>query len=567
MVIRCPYPDISIPEESILSYLFGSGEALPDDPLWINAADTTQYISLRTALQWIKRLSIGLDRAGVKRNGVVMTVTPNHIFVPIALLGAVCSCRIFSGANPAYSVDEISYQMRNTEAQVVLVHPSLLQTARLAAKKAGLADDKLLLFSDAQHQPVDDIQDWFSILGSDEEASNYSLPHLSGPEAKKQIATLNYSSGTTGLPKGVMITHSNLVSNVSQALYLSLLREEEQNVTQERWVGMLPLYHAFGQFNSIMLAIKLQVPVYIMTSFVYEDLLNLIQTRKITELQLVPPIVVLLTKHPATAKYDLSSVIKVSSGAAPLSQSLANACASRFKTAVRQGWGMTELTCAGIFLPNGFSDETGSVGFLCPNSEVKLLDENGNEVGTGQRGEILIRGPQVSPGYWRNEKATRETMLEGGWLKTGDVAISDERGWFWIVDRLKVSKPIIIMWSNGTLTQPKELIKVSGFQVAPAELEALLLTHPAIADAGVVGIPDSFDAQERPRAYIQLKESGSTTAEEIQAWIKTRVAKHKNLTGGVKFVEAVPKSAAGKIQRRVMKGWAKKDAQAGKPKL
>ena len=329
--------------------------------------------------------------------------------------------------------------MKNTEAQIVLVHPTLLDATRKAAKSVGLADDKLFLFSDVEHDPMDGIKDWRSMLASSEEAASYDWPRLTGQEAKKQVATLNYSSGTTGLPKGVMITHSNLVANVSQAIYLSFLKKEEQEDVQERWVGMLPLFHAFGQLNCVLIASKLQTPVYVMSTFVYEDLLQIIQTHKITELQVAPPIVVLLTKHPATAKYDLSSITKISSGAAPLSQSLSNACASRFKTAVRQGWGMTELTCAGIFLPSGFSDDTGSVGLLCPNCEVMLIDGNGNEVATGERGEILLRGPNVSPGYWKNEKATKETMLEGGWLKTGDIAVSDERGWFWIVDRLKVN--------------------------------------------------------------------------------------------------------------------------------
>lgn len=329
--------------------------------------------------------------------------------------------------------------MQNTEARVVLVHPTLLDTTRRAAKTAGVADNSLFLFSDVEHEQIDSIRDWRSMLGSLEEASSYSWQRLTGLEAKKQVATLNYSSGTTGLPKGVMITHSNMVANACQSVYHRLYKKEEETKIQERWVGMLPLFHSFGQLNSILLAIKLQTPVYVMSTFVYEDMLRIVQTHKITELHVAPPIVVLLTKHPATANYDLSSIVQISSGAAPLSQYLANACASRFKTSVRQGWGMTELTCAGIFLPSGFSDDTGSVGFLCPNCEAKLVDENANEVATGERGEILIRGPNVSPGYWKNEKATKETMLEGGWLKTGDIAVSDERGWFWIVDRLKVA--------------------------------------------------------------------------------------------------------------------------------
>ena len=334
---------------------------------------------------------------------------------------------------------EISYQMQNTGAKVVLAHPSLLHTARRAAKAAKFPENKLYIFSDTEHAPVDGIIDWRSILGTAEEVASYDWLRLNGSDARKQVATVNYSSGTTGLPKGVMITHGNLVANVEQVKYLSFVKKEsQQEAVQERWVGFLPLYHAYGQLNSILMASKLRTPVYIMGAFVYEDLLRTVQNYKITELQAVPPIIVLLNKHPATANYDLSSLTKISSGAAPLSESLINESESRFKTSVKQGWGMTELTCAGIFLPSGFDDNTGTVGMLCPNSEVKLVNENGQEVATSERGEIYIRGPNVSPGYWRNEKATEETMLEGGWMRTGDIAVSDERGWFWIVDRLKV---------------------------------------------------------------------------------------------------------------------------------
>lgn len=198
----------------------------------------------------------------------------------------------------------------------------------------------------------------------------------------------------------------------------------------------------------MLIAAKLNIPVYIMSAFVYEEMLQVVQKHKITELQVAPPILVLMSKHPATANYDLSSITKILSGAAPLSQSLQNECTQRFKMGVGQGWGMTEVTCVGLVAPAGSEMNTGSVGMLVPNCEIKLIDENGKEVGMGERGEIYIKGPNVSPGYWKNEKATGETMLEGGWLRSGDVAVVDERGWFYIVDRLKV-KPLLIRDSQS----------------------------------------------------------------------------------------------------------------------
>lgn len=239
-------------------------------------------------------------------------------------------------------------------------------------------------------------------------------------------------------------THCNLIANAEQTIYLKNVEKPEFKrtgkypVANERWIGFLPLYHAYGQLNTMLMAAKLNIPVYIMSVFVYEEMLQVVQKHKITELQVAPPILVLMSKHPATAKYDLSSITKIFSGAAPLSQSLQNECMQRFKTIVGQGWGMTEVTCAGLVSPSGIPDNSGSVGVLVPNCEIKLIDEDGKEVGTGERGEIYIRGPNVSPGYWKNEKATTETILEGGWLRTGDVAVNDERRWFYIVDRLKV---------------------------------------------------------------------------------------------------------------------------------
>ena len=203
----------------------------------------------------------------------------------------------------------------------------------------------------------------------------------------------------------------------------------------------------------MLMVAKLRIPIYIMSAFIYEDMLQVIQDYRITELSVAPPILVLMSKHPATANYDLSSVTKIFSGAAPLSQSLQSECAQKLKTSVGQGWGMTEVTCAGLVTPSGIEDYTGGVGLLLPNCEVKLIDENGKEVGEGERGELFIRGPNVSPGYWKNEKATKETMLDGGWLRSGDVALCDQRGWFYIVDRLKVARPFSTGFGRASADQ------------------------------------------------------------------------------------------------------------------
>lgn len=297
-----------------------------------------------------------------------------------------------------------------------------------------------------------------------------------------------------------------------------------------------------GQLFVCLTAPKLGFPVYIMKKFVYEEFLAIIQRYRITHLQVAPPILIMLDKRPETSKYDLSSIQNILSGAAPLSKELQNTIQKRFHLNVVQAWGMTEVTCGALHVPGGRYDESGSVGLLDPNCECRLLDDNGKEVAPGEPGEIYIRGPNICLGYWKNEQATRESLDADGWLKTGDVAIA--RGdLFWIVDR------------------KKELIKVNALQVAPAELEAVLLEHEDIEDAGVVGIKLSND-EEWPRAYVRLKDDrvGKLSAAQIQQYMADRVAKHKQLVGGVKFVDEVPRLASGKIQRKILKEWSKRDA-------
>jgi 4-coumarate--CoA ligase len=279
----------------------------------------------------------------------------------------------------------------------------------------------------------------------------------------------------------------------------------------------------------------------------------------------------MLARRPETKDYDISSLKYIMCGAAPLSRDLQNEVSDRFGFRITQGWGyvlqplllllpsdyftsrgnlkhpdaenmnrMTETTCAGMHVPGGAIDDSGAAGLLDPNTEGKLIDDNGNEVTElNIPGELFVRGPQMCMGYWRNEAATRETLSQDGWLRTGDVAKINENGWLWIVDR------------------KKELIKVNGLQVAPAELEALLLTHPAIADAAVVGI--TVHDEEWPRGYVVLQQEakGKVTEEEIQEWVKPRVARHKWFVGGLQFVDEVPKLASGKIVRKLMREWAK----------
>jgi 4-coumarate--CoA ligase len=266
------------------------------------------------------------------------------------------------------------------------------------------------------------------------------------------------------------------------------------------------------------------VTVITMARFDLPQALGLIQDRKVTRFYAVPPMVLALAKHPIISDYDLSSLTMVFSGAAPLGAELGAEAAARIGCEVTQGYGMTELSPVSHATPPG-QGKPGTVGVTVSNTECRIVDANGEDQGVGGEGELWVRGPQVMKGYFGNSSATDATIDKDGWLHTGDVGIFDEDGHLRIVDRVK------------------ELIKYKGFQVPPAELEALLITHPAVADVAVIGVPDD-EAGELPKAFVVKKPDAEVTAEELQAFVKERVASYKQVRQ-VAFVDEIPKSAYG----------------------
>lgn len=545
MPYSSPYPPLDIPKCNILSYVFPPGKTLSNKPLWIDAANPSHSLSPAQMLSWVKRFAVGLDKLGVGQQEAVMVFTPNHLYVPMVYLAAAGSKRFFSGANPSYTVNEVAYQMKALEAAVILIHPDLLGTGVAAARQANISLNRLFIFSDKESPTTQGIRDWRSMVVSESEAESWKWDPLEGEAALETIAAINFSSGTTGLPKGVCITHRNLIANTAQTIFSRFegTKYSEENPGPERWLAFLPLYHAYSQLWTINIACRLRVPVYVMQKFVFEDFLRYLENFKITTLQLVPPVLIMLHKRPETAKYDISSLRYILSGAAPLKSDLQNEISRQLGSVISQGWGMTETTCAGMMMPGLIEDLTGSIGFLLPNTEAMLMDDDGKEVtNESEPGELWLKGPQMLLGYWRNEQATKESKTADGWFKTGDVAVRQGEKW-WIVDR------------------KKELIKVQGLQVAPAELEAVLLEHEDVADAAAVGI--TVHGEELPRAYVVLQDraKGKITEKDIQDFVASKVAKHKRLAGGVKFIDEVPKLASGKIVRKLMKEWAKRDVK------
>ncbi|KAK3659320.1 hypothetical protein LTR56_001209 [Elasticomyces elasticus] len=528
--------NIPIPTQSLPSYLFDSPALLLEDkPLLIDAEFPEYYLTQHTYREWSKQFALGLQQNGFKSGDRLLLYSGNTIFFPVILLGTIMAGGIFTGANPTYVARELAYQLKDSGATFLITSESSLKTALDAADSIGFPKDRVYVsdagFSTVEGKPQSSVQGTahFSQLFASS-ASSFTWPEFSNQAQMNTTCVLNYSSGTTGVPKGVEITHLNYIANCAQTEYMSSLAPDyESLVKQARGLSFLPMYHAYGQTHHCVSSAKKGIPVYVMRKFEFVELLRCIERYRITSLTLVPPIAVALTKRPEVKDFDISSVTSAGCGAAPLGRESAedfDRTVAKGAWQLRQGWGMTEITCSAIGFDPTSSFVSGAVGELNPNIEGCIVDEEGKEVGLEERGEFWVRGPNVMKGYWRKPEATAETMTDG---------------LIYIVDR------------------KKELIKVKGNQVAPAELESLLLDHPAVLDAAVVGVV--INGEELPRAYVAIQPTHAQTfaTKELASWLAERVAPHKRLAGGVVVTEAIPKNPSGKILRKVLRERAKEE--------
>ena len=346
-------------------------------------------------------------------------------------------------------------------------------------------------------------------------------------DVAETVVALPYSSGTTGLPKGVMLTHRNLVANVAQ---LDAMLPVEPG---ETGLAVLPFFHIFGMQAAMNAWLAAGATVVTLPRFDMGRALGLVARHRVAHLYAVPPIVLGLAKSPLVDGHDLSSLRRIVCGAAPLGAELTREAAARVGCPVIQAYGMTELSPLSHANPPG-RDVPGSSGVTAPDTESRVVDEAGRDLGPDEVGELLVRGPQVMKGYLDAPAATAACLDAEGWLRTGDVVRIDADGYVFVVDRAK------------------ELIKVKGFQVAPAELEALIAVHPGVADVAVIGVADD-EAGERPKAFVVRAAGAEVSADEVRAFVAGRVSTYKRV-GEVEFVDAIPKSPSGKILRRVLRG-------------
>ncbi len=514
MIFKSPYPDIEIPEIAFTDFIFQYAEAHADKPALIDGP-TGRTLTYQQLAGAIRRVAASLHQRGFKKGDVFAILSPNIPEYAVAFHAPAVLGGIITTINPLYTADEIAVQLNDCQAKYLVTIPQFVEKAQVAQGKSSI--EEIFVFGEAEGTTP-----FASLLQSDGQIPSIEI------NPKEDLIVLPYSSGTTGLPKGVMLTHHNLTANVLQTLVNADFQEDDV------MIGILPFFHIYGMIVVMNIFLYLKGTVVTMPQFDLEGFLKIMQDYRITRAALVPPIILALAKHPMVDQFDLSSLRQIFSGAAPLSAELQQAVAQRLGCMAVQGYGLTETSPVTHATPNDPARvKAGSVGPSVPNTEVRIVDVSTREdLGPHQEGEIWIRGPQVMKGYLNNPSSTRNMLDEDGWLHTGDLGYADEDGYLYIVDRLK------------------ELIKYKGMQVAPAELEGVLLTHEAIADAAVIGVKDE-EAGELPKAFVVLKPNREISAEDVMAFVAERVAPHKKIRR-VEFVPQIPKSASGKILRRVL---------------
>ncbi|KAF7316075.1 4-coumarate--CoA ligase-like 7 [Mycena indigotica] len=588
-IYTSPLPDVPICETSIFTHLFASQTPSKADiggfpasaPAYIDAVSGTS-LSRAQLRDLALRFAFGLRNHAntansAKRGEVVLFHAPNALAWPVALCGSIAAGLRCTLANSAYTARELAHQYQDSGAKLLITTVEGIPVVRAMFAELGMDEKdamrRVIVFglrelrwaSELGFTLRNDAGGWarFEELLGMGSLQVGQEEKFEGGESHETVY-LCYSSGTTGKPKGVETSHRNLTAVLAMMRHLFPSLASGNNTV----LGILPFYHIYGATLLLMNPFYLGWTVLIQSQFEPVQFCQAIEKYRVALAFIVPPVLVVLARHPIVDKHDLSSLEYLLSAAAPLGGELVKQVKTRLlakrkpgsRCLITQGYGLTETT-TGVYCLT-FADsarKVGSVGTLIPNLQARIVDDEDGLVDAlpGAPGELWVKGPNVMKGYLGNVTATKETITPDGWFKTGDVVVQDKDGFVWVVDRRK------------------ELIKYKGFQVPPAELEALLLTHPDIADAAVIGVESAEQATELPRAYVVharpqelQKQDEPGFGRSVAKWLESRVAKHKYLRGGVVVVDVVPKSAAGKILRRELRDRAKAElAVGGRAKL
>jgi len=507
---RSPFSDIDIPDVTYPEFALARADQLGDRPAFVDAPSGRQ-ITHRQLADSVRRVASALARRDLAKGDVFAIYLPNLPEYAVALYAVTSVGGVVTPISPMYTAVELQRQLLDARASYLLTLPQLLENVRAVLPTTGVRE--------------------VFVLGSAPDATSFAdlLAHEPNPpdvdiDPSHDLALLPYSSGTTGLPKGVMLTHRNLVANALQIANGPLDWHEGEIAA-----AVPPMFHAYGVTMYFGALRCYGSTVVSMPRFDFEQFLQGIERYKATFAMIVPPVALALAHHPVVDKYDLKSLRSIACGAAPLAEAVALVVERRLGVPVQQGFGMTELS--GATHIQARSDPKASIGRALPSVEWKVVHPaTGETLPPQERGEILVKCPSVMHGYLNRPDETRTVLEPDGWLHTGDLGYADAAGCCFIVDRLK------------------ELIKYKGYAVAPVELEGLLLSHPQVADACVVAHADA-EAGEVPKAFVVAK--GSVSADALIDFVASSVAPYKRIRA-VEFIDALPRSPAGKLLRRVL---------------
>ncbi|KAF9886594.1 hypothetical protein FE257_011234 [Aspergillus nanangensis] len=548
----CPEKDHDLPDVDLYSPLSLTTETTV---LHAEAADPTNSINKAQARTITKRIAhVFRTEFGIGRNGpgkdVVLCMSANQVLLPTVFFAIIGAGGVFAAASTALTVMELVKQIRQSHTQVIVTCPENKDKALKAAQQCGIPATKVLVLESMGHKrllrnTVNPAQNYLqreSELQWDRITDRATLENT--------LICLLYSSGTTGPPKGVMLSHMNLVSEaVIPQLVLRESRVGKPHLdVPYSTIGHLPTAHIAGCQGYFVTPAVAGGPVYWMSRFNVDQFMDYCKKYQITFLSTAPPVYQAIADSPRVTDH-FTSLIRAESGAAPLSPEIQERAEKKLGCAMSQRWGLTETTGSVTTLPWGQTDNTGSISPVLPNVRLRMVDEDVKDVAQGMEGELLVKGPMVSPGYFENPEATAGAYTPDGWFKTGDVGVLKD-GLIYIVDR------------------KKELIKYKGLQVSPVEVEAFLLTHDGVSDVAVIGVADpAAPGNELPRAYVVKKQGKSVSEEELKEYVKANLARHKQLRGGVVFIQEIPKNGSGKILRRILRDQAKAESATRQAKL
>ncbi|OMH82031.1 putative 4-coumarate-CoA ligase 1 [Zancudomyces culisetae] len=567
MIFKSQYPDIPVVHSDLATHIFAEAKHFKAQRavktrFAICDAPTGKELTLETLEQYCNQFASALqNKLSLAVDDVVLVFSPNTIYYPVAVLGTTMMGGVATLANPTYNERELAHQIKDANAKAIVTQSHLLPVALDAIKHSGASipatNIVLVDIEPTKQSQYVHIEDFLC----QKPFTRFTINTESA--AKEKLAVLSYSSGTTdslylsqkkneyvklGLSKGVMLTHHNLISNqlMNRIFDFDDGWLSDYN-TLTTFMGVLPFYHIYGFTHTLLVGISSAVGVVVIPKFEPNLFFSAVQKYKVNIAHLVPPIIIILLNNPDVKKYDLSSLRHISTGAAPLGDKIVKRFEKMYRniTMIR-AYGLTEASPT-VTKSTRDCTKTGCSGKLMANVEAKVVDEDNKNLGVDEIGELCFRGPFVMKGYLNNLEATKNTVDETGFLHTGDIGYIDKDGDVYIIDR------------------KKELIKYKGTQVPPAELEALLLLHPDVVDSAVTGIYVEEEGTELPKAFVALspslvhltEEEKLKKAQEIRKWLDGQVASYKRLRGGLTILDAIPKSASGKILRRTLRDMEK----------